>query len=255
MSSNYVPRVTQLDAQQLDEEVVEIFKAQLLETTKYLSPGLLTPITPELELLLRSIIFKSKMYWLYGYTVVLKYMKDRLFISYTTNKRAQNFLIVLERFQVIGDFFNMIRFLQTGKKPTLIEYLLNLEIISMIKISNQYTDLSWTRELLWHSFIELFGVAAPLLNTQFVRRLIKDRSFNIFSRKKTVFSSFVNSNPIMTKKTKCAECRDNPILPHYMGCEHVFCHFCLQSNKIANPKYRCPLCEYTGTTVMRVPCG
>ncbi|XP_077288660.1 peroxisomal biogenesis factor 2 isoform X3 [Arctopsyche grandis] len=243
MSSNYVPRVTQLDAQQLDEEVVEIFKAQLLETTKYLSPGLLTPITPELELLLRSIIFKysifkssktfgqqmlslkyddkflsrSKMYWLYGYTVVLKYMKDRLFISYTTNKRAQNFLIVLERFQVIGDFFNMIRFLQTGKKPTLIEYLLNLEIISMIKISNQYTDLSWTRELLWHSFIELFGVAAPLLNTQFVRRLIKDRSFNIFSRKKTVFSSFVNSNPIMTKKTKCAECRDNPILPHYMG--------------------------------------
>lgn len=71
-------------------------------------------------------------------------------------------------------------------------------------------------------------MAAPVFNTRYVRRIIKEKLSSVFGKKKTVYSSFVNSTPTLTKNTKCAECRDNPILPYYMGCEHVFCHFCLQ---------------------------
>lgn len=100
-----------------------------------------------------NYLSKKKLYWFFGYLVILKYVKDKLLMSYTSNANAQNFISVLEKFQIIGDFMNMIRFLKTGKKPMLIEYLLNLEMTSTIKISNRYTDFSWTRELLWHSFI------------------------------------------------------------------------------------------------------
>lgn len=147
-----------------------------------LQPKYIQPLIPELELLIRSWIFKnsvynkkctfgqqmlslsyrseniskSKLYWYYGYTVGLKYLKERLIYSFTSNPRIQNLVHQLETFQLIGDIFNFIRFIQSGKHPILIDLILNLELTAEKLTRENLTDFSWTRELLWHNFIVSF---------------------------------------------------------------------------------------------------
>jgi peroxin-2 len=47
--------------------------------------------------------------------------------------------------------------------------------------------------------------------------------------------------------TKCAICNQRPLLPHHKNCRHVFCYYCLRGNMIADPQFRCPICDHSGT--------
>lgn len=96
---------------------------------------------------------KSKLYWYYGYTVGLKYLKDRAVYSFTSNRKVQDFIHKLETFQLIADILNFLRFIQSGKYPLLIDFILGLELSADKVIREDLTDFSWTRELLWHNFI------------------------------------------------------------------------------------------------------
>lgn len=142
-------------------------------------PGILQPVLPELELLIRTWIFKysvydnkhtfgqqmlslnyktdhfsrSKLYWYYGYTVGLRYLKDRAVYSLTSNRKIQDVIHRLETFQLIGDILNFLRFIQSGKYPLLIDFILGLELSAEKVTREDLTDFSWTRELLWHNFI------------------------------------------------------------------------------------------------------
>lgn len=142
-------------------------------------PGILQPVLPELELLIRTWIFKysvydskhtfgqqmlslnyktdnfarSKLYWYYGYTVGLRYLKDRAVYSFTSNRKIQDVIHRLETFQLIGDILNFLRFIQSGKYPLLIDFILGLELSAEKVTREDLTDFSWTRELLWHNFI------------------------------------------------------------------------------------------------------
>lgn len=142
-------------------------------------PGLLQPILPEIELLIRTWLFKyslwdnkhtfgqqmlslkykpdnfskRKLYWYYGFTIGLKYLKERSVYSYTSNTRLQSFIHKMETFQLFGDIFNFIRFIQSGKYPVLIDLILGLELTADKLTREDLTDFSWTREILWHNFI------------------------------------------------------------------------------------------------------
>lgn len=142
-------------------------------------PKYIQPILPELELLIRSLIFKysvcdskitfgqqmlslkykdanfsrSKLCWYYGYTIGLRYLKDRAIYSYTSNIRVQNFVQKLETFQLVGDVLNFICFIQSGKYPILVDFILGLELGAEKLTRENLTDFSWTRELLWNNFI------------------------------------------------------------------------------------------------------
>lgn len=85
--------------------------------------------------------------------VGLRYLKDRALYSFTSNTSVQNVLHKLETFQLIGDIFNFLRFIQSGKSPLLIDFILGLEITADKLTREDLTDFSWTRELLWHNFI------------------------------------------------------------------------------------------------------
>lgn len=101
----------------------------------------------------KKLLSSGKLRWFFIYTILLKYARDRLLLSYTTNRIVQNFLDAVERFQIVGDFMNLLRFLQTGKSPALIDYILHLQVSTNASINNRFQDNAWTRELLWHSFI------------------------------------------------------------------------------------------------------
>lgn len=95
----------------------------------------------------------SKLYWYYGYTVGLKYLKDRALYSLTSNSAVQSFVHQLETFQLFGDIINFLRFIQSGKYPVLIDFILGLELTADKLTREDLTDFSWTREILWHNFI------------------------------------------------------------------------------------------------------
>lgn len=156
-----------------------LFVMQNINKHIVFQPGILQPVLPELELLIRTWIFKysvynnkhtfgqqmlslkyqgdnfsqSKLYWYYGYTVGLTYLKERSVYSFTSNRKIQDFIHKLETFQLIADILNLLRFIQIGKYPLLIDFVLGLELSAEKLTREDLTDFSWTRELLWHNFI------------------------------------------------------------------------------------------------------
>ncbi|KAL0892046.1 hypothetical protein ABMA27_015268 [Loxostege sticticalis] len=277
MTLNYVPRVTQLDAVQLDKQVEELLRQSLFQATKYFEPGILQPVLPEIDLIIRTWIFKysvynqkstfgqkmlsleykkdyfshNKLYWYYGYTVGLRYLKDRALYSLTSNTEVQSFLHKLETFQLIGDILNFLRFIQSGKNPLLIDFILGLELTAEKLTREDLTDFSWTRELLWHNFIELIGTAISLMNIFGLKRKISNvLKYAWWRSHKNAAGS---SKPaVMTLSTKCACCNSKPVLPHTMGCSHIFCYYCLMANKTADQDFTCPECYYNGKSIDRL---
>lgn len=96
---------------------------------------------------------RSKLYWYFGYTVGLKYLKERAIYSFTSNAKVQRFVHTLETFQIVGDALNFLRFIQSGKHPLLIDYILGLELTAEKLTREDLNDFSWTRELLWHNLV------------------------------------------------------------------------------------------------------
>ncbi|CAH0407834.1 unnamed protein product [Chilo suppressalis] len=276
MILNYVPRVTQLDAIQLDNQVEELFKQLLNYSTKYLKPGFFEPFLPEIDLLLRTWIFKytiynkrstfgqdilslnykrdnfsnSKVYWYFGYTIGLRYLKDRALFSLTSNVSVQNFLYKMEIFHVVGEILNFLRFIQSGKHPKLIDFLLGLDISAEKLTREDLTDFSWTRELLWNNFIELIGTAISLINVFGLKRKLNQAiKYGCWKRQNKIKNKVTEAT--MTAKTICASCKNKPVLPYTMGCCHIFCYYCLMANKTADQDYTCPKCNYNGNYIKR----
>ncbi|XP_073951603.1 peroxisomal biogenesis factor 2 [Choristoneura fumiferana] len=276
MPISYIPRVTQLDAGQLDDQLEELLKQQLFNATKYFEPGILQPVLPELELLLRTWIFKysvydkkltfgqqmlslkynmenfskSKLYWYYGYTVGLKYLKDRALYSLTSNTRVQSFVHQLETFQLFGDILNFLRFIQSGKYPVLIDFILGLELTADKLTREDLTDFSWTRELLWHNFIELIGTLISLMNIFGLQRLLSNVLKYVWWRQHIKPAGKMDV-PTMTHATVCAICSQGPVLPHTMGCSHIFCYYCISANKAMDYEFACPKCYYSGKEIIK----
>ncbi|XP_045764836.1 peroxisome biogenesis factor 2 [Maniola jurtina] len=276
MSITYIPRVTQLDSIQLDKELEDLLKNLLFQATKYFEPGVLQPILPELDLLIRTWIFKNsvcdksstfgqqmlslkyktdnfsrrKLYWYFFYTIWLRYMRDRAMYSFTSNMNIQNFFNKMETFQLICEIINFLRFIQSGKHPALIDFILGFELTADKLTREDLTDFSWTRELLWHNLIELIGTVLSLVNMFGLRQRMSKMLKYMWWRNQTGRAS-KGSVATMTLQTTCACCSEKPILPHVMGCSHVFCYYCLMANKTADPDFVCPKCYYNGKQVTK----
>lgn len=277
MSVNYIPRVTQLDAVQLDNQLEELFKQLVFQATKFIEPQYVQPILPELELLIRTWIFKysvydqkstfgqqmlslnyksdnfarSKLFWYYGYNVGLKYLRERAIYSFTSNTKVQNFINKLETFQLIGEILNFCRFIQTGKYPLLIDFILGIELSAEKLTREDLTDFSWTRELLWHNFIELIGTSIALINIFGVRSKLSNLLKYVWWRQH-VRSTASTMEAVMTLQTVCACCNNKPVLPHTLGCSHIFCFYCIMANKTADQDYSCPKCYFNGREINKL---
>ncbi|KAG5897514.1 hypothetical protein JTB14_030011 [Gonioctena quinquepunctata] len=268
MKRNNLLRVTQMNAIYLDKEIYKVLYQLFLDSSRNLPPGFIAPYEPELNLILRLLILNNSVlktgstfgqqllsikyqnvsttqHVLYLMTNCLEYIKTKLEIwkpSHDINNTIFKIYTVLK----LADFINLSIFLRSGVKPLLIERVLGLtHVYATENAQRQFESKYLARELLWNGFIELLVHILPLVNYHKIKRGI--RNLNPYHMKPTNTGVSKSS---MTMHTKCAYCGENPILPHHMGCSHIFCYVCLKGNQVADSKFECPACEYTNYSIL-----
>ncbi|XP_024135575.1 peroxisome biogenesis factor 2 isoform X1 [Oryzias melastigma] len=136
-----------------------------------------------------------------------------------------------------ASLINFFVFLRNGRHPILPERITGAQaVFSKPNVTRDVTYQYMNRELLWHGFADFLIFLLPLLNT---RKL------------KTAVSSFVFGEETSDRKEtgerrelwkECGLCGEWPTMPHTVGCQHVFCYYCIKSHSIADACLTCPKC-------------
>ncbi|KAH8295614.1 hypothetical protein KR018_000191 [Drosophila ironensis] len=270
--NKYVPRVNQIDAIYLNKDIARLIRDNLLENLQAISPVLFIKIQPELDLLIQSAIWfgsVGKRCSTFGQQLlVLAYDAEKLTVSRLVlhfaltvlpgyvkaweerrlTRRVEWFSQMItwaENSALVLNILNYFRFLKTGRKPTLIDFLLGLDYISLR--NNQRRDIGYkylTRELLWGGFMEILGLVLPIINFRKLHRVLK--SWTPGKRPESGAAASVELlSPKMTVTTTCTFCGDRPTLPHHMGCGHIYCYYCLSANVLTDASFNCPICGAT----------
>nr|XP_022342050.1 peroxisome biogenesis factor 2-like [Crassostrea virginica] len=264
-------RVSQLDAAELDGEVVHIIKAQLNKLFKYHKSNILVTYDPEVSALIKTLIWRFSIYahdstigqqilnlkysgadpqtsWmsrrqkiLYGLIlIVCPWLRERadnlveLAGLSQYHAKVRKLLKWLDIGLKLAAVWNFLVFLQRGVYQTLTERVLGVQATfpdrqGMRQVSFEYM----TRELLWHGFSEFLFFTLPLINFQRVKNFVRR---HILPRQD-------DSSQDGLRVMECAVCEDVPTNPQEIGCPHLFCYYCIQSNYKADPRFSCPRCQ------------
>lgn len=87
-------------------------------------------------------------------TVLIKYLADNITFRWTNQHSLQRVIEFSETFLSVLNLLNFFRFLKTGKRPSLIDYILGLDNITMY--GNRRREIGYshmTRELIWGGFM------------------------------------------------------------------------------------------------------
>lgn len=264
-TSPYVSRINQIDASQLDNEIYNIAKQQSSEILKLCAPGVVGKWQPEIDALLKIAIWnyslrignssfgqqllnlhyekydKRKAVFYILLTVLPKYIQERINNGRMAgnterNNRIKRFIEWTATATQLLSLINLLLFLNRGNQPNIVELILGIKNRPTKSHKPRNIGYSYmTRELLWHSLIELFTIVLPMINIHFIKQRIK----RILSVKKTANGSVI---PQMEFHTKCPECDQTPNLPRHAGCEHIFCYYCIKARFTIDDSYECPAC-------------
>jgi len=261
------PRINQLDALALDQEMLSTFHNYLADTFKFFLKNPLDYVGPEVEALLRLVIWHAT-HWAKGTSVG----QEALGISFLSPSPRQMVGLALiqiglryldQRQTLVSAAFaaipaapdltlffrwaghavscvqlvNSLLFLCHGRHSSVASRLLGLMPVSN---SNQPRTVAYSymsRELLWHSFTELLIFLLPIISASKLKSKIR-----------TQFSSLLPSK--MRKASpptsaKCAACAYPPVLPCLPSCGHTLCYYCLSANLQSQATMACPSCEET----------
>ncbi|XP_062841343.1 peroxisome biogenesis factor 2 [Trichomycterus rosablanca] len=280
-STSRVLRISQLDAFELDDALEQLVWSQFARCFQHFKPGLLTRVEPELKALLQLLVWRFTVYsksatvgqnllniryhntlipgqkyrplsqqqklWLALFTVGEKWLQERshsFFLSHSGFQKAQRALASLSGMAKAASLLNFLFFLRSGSFPTLTERLLGVRPVFVRpqgarEINFQYMN----RELLWHGFAEFIIFLLPLLNVW----KLKAKAFGLFS-----FSDQSGNQAESSGHSECAICTEWPIMPHSIGCGHVFCYYCIKSRAVADAFFSCPKCRTEVTTIQPV---
>ncbi|XP_015810872.3 peroxisome biogenesis factor 2 [Nothobranchius furzeri] len=148
----------------------------------------------------------------------------------------RNSLILVSGLTKLASLFNFLVFLRNGRHPTLAERIAGaLTVFSKPNVVRDVPYQYMNRELLWHGFAEFLIFLLPLINVRKLKAAALSCVFGNSSDKKGA------------KKGKdvwkeCGLCGDWPTMPHTVGCQHVFCYYCITSHSIADANLTCPKC-------------
>lgn len=96
----------------------------------------------------------TKLGFHYVLTVLINYIKDNLTMRFTSSTSLQRSLEIAENIYTFLNLINLFRFLKYGQKPTVVDYILRLDHISMFGNKRRNVGYSYmTRELIWGGFI------------------------------------------------------------------------------------------------------
>jgi len=268
--NEYVPRVNQIDAIHLNKDIVRLIRENLLENLQAISPVLFSKIQPEIDLLIQSAIWVGsigKQCSSFGQQLlVLSYDSEKLTLSrlclhfiltvlpsyikklnerHSMQKEWLNkFLECGGNIALVLNVLNFFRFIKTGRKPKLVDYILGLDYISLR--NNQRRDIGYkylTRELIWGGFMEILGLVLPIINFRKIKRLYKRVLFGPNSYEMTAQRSIK-----LTPNSTCVFCGERPTLPHHIGCGHVYCYYCIAANILTDSNFNCIVCGTVYTT-------
>ncbi|XP_018609432.2 peroxisome biogenesis factor 2 isoform X1 [Scleropages formosus] len=274
--STPVLRVSQLDAFELDAALEQLLWSQFYQCFQHLRPGLLTPFEPELKALLQLLLWRFTVYsksatvgqallnirykndlsqaqryrpmshqqklWFALCTVGEKWLKERshgLFLNRPADShvhKVRRILAALGGLAKVASLLNFLYFLQWGRFPTLTERLLGVRAVFTRPPGPR--DMGFqhaTRELLWHGFAEFLIFLFPLVSIRRLRAAV--HTLLPWAEIKGDSRSLGACLP-----AACAICSEWPTMPHTIGCEHVFCYYCVKSHAIAEMCFSCPKC-------------
>ncbi|TSK98493.1 Peroxisome biogenesis factor 2 [Bagarius yarrelli] len=272
--SHRVLRISQLDAFELDEALEQLVWSQFTRCFRHFKPGLLTRVEPEIKALLQLLVWRFTVYsssatvgqmllnlryhntliagqkyrslnrkqklWFALLTVGDKWLRERshsLFLSYGAHpgfRRARQALAVISSVGKLASLLNFMLFLQSGRFPSLTERMLGLRPVFVSDQRAREIDFLYTnRELLWHGFAEFLIFLLPLIDVW----KLKSRVSALFS-----VSDGPHQNPEPEGRSECGICAEWPIMPHSIGCSHVFCYYCVKSHTASDVFFTCPRC-------------
>lgn len=269
MEQSYVPRINQLDAAQLDEEIYKILKIQTREITKSCSQEKVEAWQPEIDAILKLIIWsfslgsgnstfgqrlldlnyaklnRRKAVFFLIFTVVPVYLRDRLLdrrraTSSTSQERLRKWVETLGNIFHLLSFVNLLVFLHQGKQPRLVERILGVSSENSSKHKPRQIGYSYmTRELLWHGLMELFSIGLPMINFHSLKQSI----LRFWMKKRqNAHAGAEDLHPHMDIHTRCSYCDENPILPRYAECKHLYCYYCIKAHFAATETFQCLKC-------------
>lgn len=283
-SSPRVLRISQLDAFELDDALEQLVWSQFSRCFQHFKPGLLTGVEPELKALLQLLMWRFTVYsssatvgqtllniryhntliagqkyrslsrkqkvWFALLTVGEKWLKERshsLFLSHGAKsglQKARRALAVLTSMVKVVSLLNFMLFLQSGMFPTLTERTLGVRpVFIRDQDAREINFHHVNRELLWHGFSEFLIFLLPLIN--------------VWKLKSRLSAMFSVSDPSNQKSesgghSECGICSEWPIMPHSIGCSHVFCYYCVKSHTDADVFFACPKCGVEVTVIQPV---
>lgn len=284
-SSHRVLRISQLDAFELDDALEQLVWSQFARCFQHFKPGLLTRVEPELKALLQLLVWRFTVYsgsatvgqtllniryhntliagqkyrslsrkqklWFALLTVGEKWLKERshsLFLSHGTQsgfRKARQALALVSSVGKVASLLNFMLFLQSGTFPTLTERTLGVRPVFVRDQSGREINFHYmNREQLWHGFAEFLIFLLPLINV-----------WKLKTRVSALFSVSDHSDGKSGKsdgRSECGICSDWPVMPHSIGCGHVFCYYCIKSHAAADVFFTCPKCGAELTSVRPV---
>lgn len=250
-----------IDAVHLDNEIFNVLKAQMEIILQIIPPWILKQHDLKLDILLHYLIWKlsvCKFHSTFGQQLLnMKYpdhkltpRKQRLILisriisHLQTNDLPLSSTIISKLSKLVDILFhflelaNLLFFFREGKYPTITDRLLRLRLVCIVNKPRSISYNYMTRELIWYGFLELLTFTMSVVNYQYIRKM--------FTRLlcKTRKSQSIIGRLVYTIDTKCVVCFKTPVLPQSIGCAHVFCYYCLQTNRLVDSNFECPSCEY-----------
>ncbi|KAM8823732.1 peroxisome biogenesis factor 2 [Spinachia spinachia] len=150
----------------------------------------------------------------------------------------RNCLTLVSSIAQLASLINFLVFLRKGRHPALGERIVGARaVFSKPDVARDVTYQYMNRELLWHGFAEFLCFLLPLINT----RKLKAAVFSVIPGGDGADGAAgATQGPGVWKE--CGLCGEWPTMPHAVGCQHVFCYYCIKSHSIADAYLTCPRC-------------
>ncbi|XP_066873168.1 peroxisome biogenesis factor 2 isoform X1 [Kogia breviceps] len=273
--TNRVLRISQLDALELNKALEQLVWSQFTQCFHGFKPGLLARFEPEVKAFLWLFLWRFTIYsknatvgqsvlniqykndfspnltyqpltknqklWYAVCTIGGKWLEERCYdlfrnrhvASFRKAKQCVNLVVGLLK---LCRLINFLVFLQRGKFATLTERLLGIRSVfcrpqNVREVGFEYMN----RELLWHSFAEFLIFLLPLVNIQKLKARLSSWCIPL-SRAAS------GDSTLATSGRQCSLCGEWPTMPHTIGCEHVFCYYCVKSSFLSDVSFACPQC-------------
>uniref|UniRef100_A0A3B3HV65 Peroxisome biogenesis factor 2 n=1 Tax=Oryzias latipes TaxID=8090 RepID=A0A3B3HV65_ORYLA len=136
-----------------------------------------------------------------------------------------------------ASLINFFIFLRNGRHPILSERIAGAQaVLSKPNVTRDVTYQYMNRELLWHGFADFLIFLLPLMDTRKLKAAVSSFVFGEES------SDRKESGERRELWKECGLCGEWPTMPHTVGCQHVFCYYCIKSHRIADARLTCPKC-------------